>query len=95
MAQVRRSIGDSALMMLESTFRKGADYLREVSTLVLVFIPFDVWRHANIEPRDVLEVALASGLLFLLGMAFDWTGQAVARCREAWARDLLMEEQAS
>jgi hypothetical protein len=82
-------------MMLQSTFQKGADYLREVSTLVLVFIPFDVWRHAKIGPRDVLEVALASGLLFLLGMAFDWTGQAVAHGREAWAREIWTEEQAS
>ena len=87
MAHARRSIGGSALIMFESTFQKGADYLREVSTLVLVFIPFDVWRHARIEPRDVLEVALASGLLFLLGMAFEWTGHAVARGREAWARE--------
>lgn len=87
MAQARKPIGDSALMMLESTFQKGADYLREVSTLVLVFIPFDVWRHAKIEPPDVLEVALASALLFLLGMAFEWTGQAVARGRQAWAEE--------
>lgn len=87
MAQARRPIGDSALMMLESTFHKGADYLREVSVMVLVFIPFDVWRHAKVETADVLEVALASGVLFLLGMGFEWTGQAVARGREAWAEE--------
>lgn len=95
MAQARKSIGDSALMMLESIFKKGADYLREVSTLVLVFIPFDVWRHAKIEPRDVLEVALASALLFALGMAFDWTGQAFLRGRQAWANETWREEQTS
>lgn len=87
MAQVRRPIGDSALMMLESTFLKGSDYLREVSVMVLVFIPVDLWKHAKIEPSDVLEVAFASALLFFLGMGFEWTGKAVARGREAWAEE--------
>ena len=87
MAQARRPTGESALIMLESTFVKGADYLREVSVMVLVFIPFDVWKQDRIQPENVLEVAFASAILFILGMAFEWTGQAVTRGREAWAEE--------
>ena len=79
--------GPLALAMLESFFDRGSEYFREMSVLVVVFIPIDLWKHAVITSSVVLEVFGASALLYLLGMACEWTAFGVRKRRDAWVEE--------
>ena len=79
--------GLMALVMLESFFAKGSEYFREMSVLVVVFIPIDMWQNAKISQRAVLEVFAASVLFYLIGMACEWTSYGVRERREAWQEE--------
>ena len=79
-----RPIAGAAFLMAETFFTKGADYFREMSVLIVVFIPLELWRHAQITMFGVFQVLAASAALYLIGMACEWTSFGVRRGRQAW-----------
>jgi len=83
----RLSFGTVVLTMLESGFCKGGDYLREVAVLVIVFIPLDLWKHTEITGLRVTMVIFISAVIFLFGMAFEWTSYGFKRGKAAWEKE--------
>ena len=79
---------------LVEAFYKGAqvfmekfgDFLREVSALVLVFLPLDLWKNEITWPRS-LGVIAASALLFVLGVGCEFTAIAVKRGRDRYEEE--------
>ena len=55
-----------------------------MAVLVVVFIPLDLWRGAEITARMIVEVILVSFGLFWIGMALEWSSYWVKRSKKAW-----------
>lgn len=82
MAHARLS---SALFRIgETFFHMLGEYFREASVLGFVFIPLDLWKHTEITTSRVLFVVGCSGVVFLMGVAFEWTSCAVRYGKKIW-----------
>ena len=65
---------------------KLGDFLREISALVLVFIPLDLWKNEITWTRS-LGVVGASVVLFVLGVGCECTAVAVKRGRDRYEEE--------
>ncbi len=48
-----------------------ADFLREASVLILVFVPLDMYTHKGFSALRALEVLVASGLVLGFGIGLE------------------------
>lgn len=76
----------AVLAMCETTFMRGGEYLREVSILVMVFVPLDYWKHSEVTPVRIILVVACSAVIFIAGMICEWASYGIKLGKAAWVR---------
>ena len=71
---------------IQVLMEKMGDFLREVSALVLVFIPLDLWRNEITWGRSFTVIGV-SAALFITGFGCDLTAIAVKRGRDRYEEE--------
>lgn len=84
MSRKRLSFGTVVLTVIETTFHRGGEYLRDAAVLVMVFIPLDLWKDSGITVGRTLSVIGLSAGIFLAGMLCEWTSYGVKRGKAVW-----------
>ena len=59
------------LAALEMSLEKFGNFLEELSVLILVFVPLDIWQ-GKLTLRHLIEIGCSSGGLFLIGLGCHW-----------------------
>lgn len=75
------------LMMLETSFHSVGEFLKELAVLNYVFVPLDLWKDHKVESKDLSQLVRTTILLFVVGMALEWTANIVQRGREIYEEE--------